>query len=233
MQLGFLVSSGRAKSLSSLNSIGADGAKVCLADKVRLPGVTLDASLSLKTLIKTGTGRHSITTRALRHIRPSLTEEMANLVACSLVQSRLDYANVLYVGMSSENFCALQRAQNKIARGVTLSLNRDHITPTLKRLNWLPVCQRVSYKIATLAYSIRRSREPDCLYSLLEDYTSTRHLRSTNTQRQCVPRTKLKTGERAFSIAARHVWNALPSGITFAKSLTTFRKLLKNIVYNN
>ena len=75
---------------------------------------------------------------------------------------------------------------NTIARVVTLSLKRDHITPTLERLYWLPVSQRVTYKIATLGYKIRSSREPDYLYSFLVDYTPTRHLRSTNTQRLCV-----------------------------------------------
>ena len=118
-----------------------------------------------------------------------------------------------------------------------LSLMMNHITPTLKRLHWLPVRQRVTYKIATLVYNIRRSREPDYLYSIFEDCTHTRHLRSANTQRLCVPRTKLKTGERAFSIAEPRVWNALPSEVTSAESLTTFRKLLKshlfNIAYNN
>ena len=135
---------------------------------------------------------------------------MANLVACTLVQLRLDYANALYVGMSSTN---------------------------LKRLHWLPVRRWVTYKIATLIYNIRRSRETDYLYSLLEDYTPTRYLRSTNTQRLCVPRAKLKTEDRAFSITAPCVWNALPSEVTSAKSLITFRKLLKsylfNIAYNN
>ena len=156
--------------------------------------------------------------------------EMTNLVACSLVQSRLDYANAHYVGMSSANFDALQRVQNTIARVMTLSLKRDHITPTLKRLHWLLVRQRANYKIATLVYNIRRFREPDYLYSLLEDYTSTRHLRSTNTQRLCVPRTKLKTEDRAFCIAAPRVWNALPSGVASAESLITFCKLLKSHV---
>ena len=178
-----LLTAGRAKSLSSLNTISAAGAKVCLADKVRLLGVTLDNSLSLKTHVKNVCRAAFYHTCALRHIRPSLTEEMANLVACSLVQSRLDYANALYVGMSSANFDALQRAQNTIARVLTLSLKRDHIMPTLKRLHWLPVPQRVTYKIATVLYNIRRFREPDYLYSLLEDYTPTRHLRSTNTQK--------------------------------------------------
>ena len=145
-----------------------------------------------------------------------------------MVQSRLDYANALYVGMSSADFDALQRVQNAIARVVTLSLKRDHITPSLKRLHWLSVRQRVTYKIATLIYNIRRSRELDYIYSLLEDYSPARHLRSTNTQRLCVPRTKLKTGERAFGIAAPRVWNAFPSEVISAESLTTFRKLLKS-----
>ena len=111
---------------------------------------------------------------------------------------------------------------------LTLSLKRNHITPTLKRLHWLLVRQWVIYQIATLVYHIRRFRKPDYLYSLLEDNTPSRDLRSTNTQRLCVPRTKLKTGDRAFSIAAPCVWNALPSGVTSAKSLITFSKLLKS-----
>ena len=232
-----LSTAGRAKSLSLLNTICAAGAKVCLADKVRLLGVTLVASLIFNTHVKNVCRAAFYHTRALRHIRPSLTEEMANSVACSLMQSRLDYANALYVGVSSANFDALQRAQNTIARVMTLSLKRDHITPSIKRLHWLPIRQRVTYKIATLVYNIRRSRKPDYLYSILEDYTPARHLRSTNTQRLCMPRTKLKTGERAFSIAAPSVWNALPSEVTSAESLTTFLKLLKthlfNIAYNN
>ena len=55
-------------------------------------------------------------------------------------------------------------------------------------------------------------------------YTPARHLRSTNTQRLCVPRTKLKTGNVPTGIAAPRVWNALSSEVTSAESLTTFRK---------
>ena len=76
--------------------------------------------------------------RALRHIRLSLTEKMANDVACAPVQSRVDYANSLYTGMSSVNFDKLQLVQNTLARVVTLTGKRDHIQPSLKRLHWLP-----------------------------------------------------------------------------------------------
>ena len=86
---------GRAKSLLSLNPISAAGVKVCLADKVRLLGVTLDAIVSLNTHVKNVYRAAFYHTSALRHIRSSLTEEMANWVACSLEHSRLDYANAL------------------------------------------------------------------------------------------------------------------------------------------
>ena len=45
---------------------------------------------------------------ALRQIRLSLTEEMPNIIACALIQSRVDCANSLYTGMSSVNFDKLQ-----------------------------------------------------------------------------------------------------------------------------
>ena len=56
---------------------------------------------------------------------------MANSVACALIQSRLDYANALYAGMSSTNFDKVQRVQNTLARVVTLTAKRDHIMPTV------------------------------------------------------------------------------------------------------
>ena len=104
--------------------------------------------------------------RALRHIRKSLTADMANSVACAFVQSRIDYANSLYTGMSSANFNKLQMVQNTLARVVTLTKKRDHIQPTLKRLHWLPIRQRVNYKEAMLTYTIRLSGVPHHLNAM-------------------------------------------------------------------
>ena len=112
--------------------------------------------------------------RALRHIRLSLTEEMANVVACALVQSWVDYANSLYIGMSCVNFDKLQLVQITLARVDTLTRKWDHIQPSLKRLSTLqPICQRVNFKVTLLTYSIRHSGEPDHLNSLLMDYKPT------------------------------------------------------------
>ena len=98
--------------------------------------------------------------RALTHIRSSITENMANSVACALIQSRLDYANALYAAMSSTNFEKVQRVQNTLARVATLTAKRDRITPTLERLHWLPIryllCQGLSLRVHRV-HSVLRS----------------------------------------------------------------------------
>jgi len=68
--------------------------------------------------------------RALRHIRSSLTDDMATSIAVTLIHSRLNYANTLLYGISSTNIRKLQRCQNTATRfilqqsGILLLLNR-------------------------------------------------------------------------------------------------------------
>jgi len=46
----------------------------------------------------------------------------------------------------------LQSVQNAAARLVTGARRRDHITPVLRQLHWLPVHQRVAFKVAGLVH---------------------------------------------------------------------------------
>ena len=47
--------------------------------------------------------------RALLHIRPVITDEVAKTMACSFVTSRLDYANSVLYGILAKNIHCLQR----------------------------------------------------------------------------------------------------------------------------
>ena len=142
----------RAKGLSVISTIDAARSTVALSSKIKLLGVTLDGNINFNDQVKNVCRVSFFYIHALRHIRPSLTEEMSNVVACALFQSRVDYANSLYTGMSSVNFDKLQLAQNTLARIVTLTRKRDHIQPSLNRLHWLPIRQRVDFKVALLTY---------------------------------------------------------------------------------
>ena len=91
-------------------------------------------------------------TRALRHVRTVLTDDLAQTVACSIVGSRLDYCNAMLYGASAATLDVLQRAQNNLARVVCQREGRPNARPLLRSLHWLPVKRRVTYKIAALTF---------------------------------------------------------------------------------
>jgi len=106
--------------------------------------------------------------RALRHIRPALTESMAASLGASLVQSRLVYANSNMYGMSASNMHKLQSAQNSLTRVVLPSLRHLSASERLSYLHWLPVHFRIQFKIATLTYKTLATCQPSYLYNLLQ-----------------------------------------------------------------
>ena len=61
----------------------------------------------------------------------------------------------------------LQRIQNSLARVITNTSKYQHITPTLKKLHWLPIKQRIDYKICLLTYKTLTNQQPTYLYNSL------------------------------------------------------------------
>ena len=110
-------------------------------------------------------------------------------------------------------------------------LENVYITPVLQKLNWLPVCHRINFKILLLVLKSINGSAPSYLSDLLTAHQPTRALRSANVGLLIVPRSRLKTrGDRAFSIAAPRLWNNLPLEIKTAPSI--FKVRLKTFLFD-
>src|SRR6218665_900320 len=111
---------------------------------------------------------------------------MSQTIACSLVSSRLDYANSLFVCVSDLEVKRLQRIQNSLARVVLSVPLRTCSSVLLHQLHWLPVEFRIRFKLACLAYKALSTSKPTCTYmylhALLTPYTPPRCLRSSSTR---------------------------------------------------
>jgi len=105
----------RSCSYSALTSVDVASSTIPLADHVKNLGVTLDKHLTFNDHVSAVCKSAHYHIRAMRHIRPAITEDMAKSFACALIGSRLDYANSVMYGMSSSNVARLQRAQNATA----------------------------------------------------------------------------------------------------------------------
>ncbi len=61
------------------------------------------------------------------------------------VSSRLDYCNVLYLGVSQASRSRLELVQNSADR-LLKGTKREHVTPALIKMHWLPIRYRIHYK---------------------------------------------------------------------------------------
>ena len=117
--------------------------------------------------------------RQIASIRPLLSESSTATLVRAFVISRLDFCNSALSGLPMDQIMRLQRVQNSAARLIKRKRKRDHITPVLMELHWLPVHARINYKIATLAFRHFDKSLPQYLSDRLTTYEPSRTLRST------------------------------------------------------
>ena len=115
---------------------------------------------------------------------------------------------------------------------ITGTRRRDQITPVLCSLHWLPVRQRIEFKLLLLVFRAVHHLCPVYLSSLVIPYIPTRTQRSADQQLLTIPRYHLERyGRRAFSVAGPTLWNALPPAIRQANSVAVFKSLLKTHLF--
>jgi len=170
-------------------------------------------------------------TYALHHVHQSLPDDVARIVACSIVNSRLDYWN-LFVGMTDRNFKKLQRVQNTLARVVLRAGKFEHITPVLIQLHWLPVKQQALYKLALITLNVLQHNNPMYLRDILTTHNPSHNLRSSSQHLLSVGYMRTVSSSRCFKHSAAINWNNLPFDIQACDSVNVFKRKLKTHLFN-
>ena len=151
---------------------------------------------------------------------------MAKTAAASLVQSRMDYANALFFGTSTHNISQLQRVQHRLAFVILdkLTLNNDQ---RLVQLHWLPIQQKIDFKIASLTYKTIATSQPSYLHSLINWYLPTRTLRSSSQEKLVVPSLTTNFSRWSFGHASAKIWNSFSFTLRQSTSTAVFSRNLK------
>ncbi|TWW55902.1 hypothetical protein D4764_09G0009520 [Takifugu flavidus] len=140
--------------------------------------------------------------------------------------------HLTYHGCPNNSLRSLQLIQNAAARVLTGIDKRDHITPVLASLHWLPVKFRIIFKTLLLTYKVLRGLAPSYLEELVIPYQPNRPLRSQNAGLLVVPRvSRSRMGGRAFSYQAPLLWNQLPVQVREADSIATFKIRLETYLF--
>ena len=106
--------------------------------------------------------------RNISKIRDCLSPANTEKLVHAFITSKLDSANSLLHGLPTFLIDRLRNVQNSAARIITRTKKYDHIKPVLKQLHWLPVNQRINYKILLLTYKALNGQAPSYITELLE-----------------------------------------------------------------
>jgi hypothetical protein len=206
---------------------------------VRNLGVIFDSQMSMTNQVSSLKRSITFHLRNISRIRRYLDFETCNNVVRSLILSRLDYGNILLMGSNVTEIARLQVLQNWAAKIIFQASKKDHASPLLTQLHWLPVKQRLYFKVMCYVYKCLADLGPAYLTSCLTLFTPSREgLRSaTDTTRLLVPRIRTRTlksaADKAFSFHAPNLWNQLPISVRTSTSLPVFKRGLKTHLFSN
>ena len=89
----------------------------------------------------------------LAKVKSFLSRQDLNKAIHAFINSRQDYCNALHVGLSQSSISRLQLVQNAAVRFLTNTSRREHITPVLSSLHWLPVRSRIDFKLLLFVFN--------------------------------------------------------------------------------
>ena len=136
---------------------------------VRDLGVLLDSSLNLKAHITSVTRSCFFHLRRIRQVKKCLNERCLRVLVQALVISRIDYCNSILAGLPAVTIHPLTTVLHAAARIIKDIPHRDHITPAMRNLHWLPIPARVTFKLCSLMYNIFSHRAPTYMSSMIND----------------------------------------------------------------
>ena len=193
-------SSLKPSTVSLPDSITFGSHKFPVSDSARNLGFILASKLSMKKHVIKICQTAYFELKRISSIRRFLTEDAAKTLVTSYILSRLDYCNYLLMGTPNSVIQPLQKILNFAARLILLAPRHHHSTPLLEKLRWLPISERIKYKIACMCFGAINGSGPAYLSELLHVYTLSRTLRSSSDTRMLkIQQYKRKThGFRTF-----------------------------------
>ena len=217
----------RVKQAVTVNGVFIENDSSCLrfSNVVENLGFKLDSALTFSSQINHCVSSSFTSIKLISKLKSFLTHKEKCTLATSLVLSKIDYGNSLYYGINTSFINKLQYVQNSAARLVFNRRKYDHATVLLETLHWLPVKERIIYKINLLIHKCVYNIAPYELCNLLVfDPLRTGKLKS-------LYKSNSSWGDRAFSTYAPKLWNCLPREMRMETSMDKFKTLLKTYLF--
>ena len=196
-----------------------------------LLGFNLDSRLSYTQQDSSVCRRCYYFLRKIYSIRDTVDRKLLIELVRVMILSRLDYCNSLYYGLPVNIIQKLQRIMNSACR---LIFRLSPCSPTanyIKKLHWLPMKQRILYKIPLFGHRLVHHPWKISMYLGALVFRNDKVTRCQYAYNLRVPNVTTAFGQRSFSFAVPFEWNKLPFEMKLIPHELDYRKKLKTFLF--
>ena len=219
-------------SITSLN-LFRDSGPSAVTPSARNLGVYFDSRLKFDEHIDRVVRSCKATLINLWRVGGKLSRKLRTTLVSSLVHSKMDFCNSLLAGITKRNLDRLQKVQNASARFIYGQRRWRGTTKLRKQLHFLPIAERIEFKVCVLVFQCINGLAPDYLSDLLKKREKKVHSLRKDDDNLLLEtaHSKYKSSEGAFHITGPKLWNQLPRALRETTSLTCFKKDLKTHLF--
>ena len=134
-------------------------------------GVVLDSSLSFRSHIDSIVKTCNFPIRNLYRIKDLVNRKNLVTLVHSLIISKVDYCHSLFIGLPNVILKKVQSVLNRAARLIFNLPPRVPTTSSLIELHWLPLKERIEFKICLITFKALKFNQPSYIKELLSFFS--------------------------------------------------------------
>jgi hypothetical protein len=202
---------------------------------VRNPGVSFDSSSTFSSHVANIRRNAFFHLKGINSVRDYIPKSMLPTLIHAFVTSRIDFCNSVLFNLPAYTIKQLQTVQNACAKVITGAKKFDSASDQLVSLHWLPVQQRISFKLLIIGHKVAHDSAPVPSY-LRDDIFVKENIRFTRSSLKTVLDSKRKpklatVGYRSYHHGIPDLWNKLPDNLTSITQLSAFKANLKTHLF--
>lgn len=197
------------------------------SDCVKNVGVHLDKNLNLNTHINNITSHCYKILKDIGSIKKNLNKDHLAQLVHSVITSRLDYCNSLFLNLNKSNIDKLQKVQNAAARLILGKRRRESARRALHELHWLNVESRIIFKTILIVYKFVKGTCSENIQFTFKSFNG----RMDDFLLLNTPNFKSAYGKRIFEYNGSRLWNALSYDMRVEEDVDKFKKSLKTLLF--
>lgn len=147
--------------------------------------------------------------------------ELRRKLVIALIIPIMIYGDVMFSATTAFSFHKLERCFNACLRFIYKRRKFDHLSDVRNNLLGCDLTTYYKYRLLTQLFAVIHFKQPSYLYNNIS------FARSVRTRNMLQPRAKTSYYANSFTFRTAQAWNNLPIQLKSAKSMSEFKRLLK------